>query len=164
MKRFLEACLAAALLGFATGVLASPTIELADGSRIQGEIQSIEDGVYTVLSPSLGVVHVEQSNIVRIVYSGGASDRTDASDRSPARDDETTREILQLQESLAQDAEAMAAIISLQSDPQIQAILTDPAIAQAIQDGDYASLLGNPKIQALENNAKVKQLLEQQAR
>jgi len=163
MKRLLVACLAVALLGFAAGVLASPTIELADGSRIQGEIQDIQDGVYTVLSPSLGVVHVEQSKIVRIVYSG-ASNQTDSSDRSPASDVETTRVIQQLQTSLAQDAESMASIMSLQSDPQIQAILADPAIAQAIQDGDYASLLGNPKIQALENNAKLQQLLQQQAR
>lgn len=158
MKTLLKTCLAAALLGFATCALATPTLELRDGSRIQGEIQGISDGVYTVLSPSLGVVHVEQSNIVRIVYSGGGSDP------SPARDDETAMEIRQLQESLVQDAGAMASILSLQSDPQIQALLQDPAIVQAIQAGDYASLLGNPKIRALENNEKLQQLLDQQAR
>ena len=164
MKRLLEACLAAALLGFAAGVLASPIIELADGSRIQGEIQGIKDGVYTVQSPSLGIVHVAQSNIVRIVYSGGASNNAASPDRSPAQDVETTRTVQELQESLARDPATMAAIMGLQSDPQIQAILTDPAIAQAIRDGDYASLMGNAKIQALENNEKVKQLLEAQAR
>ena len=52
--------------------------------------------------------------------------------------------------------------MSLQSDPQIQAILSDPAIAKAIQEGDYQSLMGNPKIQALESNEHVKQLLQQQ--
>ncbi len=162
MKRLLEACLAAALLGFALGVLASPIIELRDGSRIQGEIQGIADGVYTVLSPSLGVVHVEQSNIVRIVYSGGASDAA-TSDPSPARDLETTSRIQQLQAGMVQDPATMASILSLQSDPQIQALLTDPAIVQAIQTGDYASLLDNSKIRALENNASVKRLLEQEA-
>ena len=164
MKSLLRAHLAAAFFGFAAGVLASPTIELADGSRIQGEIQGIEDGVYTVLSPSLGIVHVEQSKIARIVYSGGASNQADSSDRSPARDVETTLAIQKLQASLVQDPASMAAIMSLQSDPQIQAILSDPAIVQAIQAGDYASLLSNPKIQALENNEKVKQLLQQPAR
>jgi len=164
MKRLLEACLAAALLGFAVGVLASPTIELADGSRLQGEIQGIKDGVYTVLSPSLGVVHVEQSKIVRIVYSGGAANQADASGQSPALDVEATRRMQQLQASLAQDPESMQSILSLQSDPQIQAVLTDPEIVQAIQEGDYTSLLANPKIQALENNEKLQQLLQQQAR
>lgn len=162
MKILLEACLAAALLGFAAVVLAAPTIELKDGSRIQGEIQSIDDGVYTVRSPSIGTVHVAQSNIVRIVYGGSASNEARSSDKSSPRDVESNRRIQQLQMRLAQDPEAVQSIMSLQSDPQIQAILSDPTIVQAIQEGDYMSLLGNPKIQALENNEQLKQLLRQQ--
>ncbi len=163
MKMLLEACLAAALLGVASGVLASPTIDLKDGSRIEGEIQSMQNGVYTVLSPSIGTVHVAQSNIVRIVYSGDVSNAADSSGKSSARDDALTRDVQQLQTRLAQDPASLQSITSLQSDPQIQAILSDPAILKAIQEGDYVSLLGNPKIQALENNEQVKQLLLQQA-
>ena len=156
MKPFLKACFVTALLAFAVGALASPTIELKDGSRIQGEIQGLANGVYTVVSPSIGTVHVAASDVARIVYSGGSSNKP------PVRDDELSRNILQLQSSLAQDPGTMASIMNLQSDPQIQAILTDPAIARAIQDGDYTSLLDNPKIKALENNAQLKRLLEQQ--
>lgn len=162
MKMLLETCLAAALLGVASGVFASPVIELKDGSRIEGEIQGIENGVYTVLSPSVGTVHIAQSNIVRIVYSGDVSNAAASSGKSPTRDDAVTREIQQTQTRLAQDPAAMQSIMSLQSDPQIQAILNDPAIVKAIQDGDYMSLLGNSKIQALENNEHLKQLLQQQ--
>jgi hypothetical protein len=162
MKMLLKACLASALLGLASGVLASPTIELKDGSRIQGEIQSMENGVYTVLSPSIGTVHVAQSNIERIVYSGDVSNAAGSSGKSSARDDAVTSEVQQLQARLAQDPAAMQSIMSLQSDPQIQAILSDPAIVKAIQEGDYMSLLGNAKIQALESNANLKQLLQQQ--
>jgi hypothetical protein len=162
MKMLIEACLAAALLGLASGVLASPTIELKDGSRIEGEIQSIEKGVYTVLSPSIGTVHVAQSNIVRIVYSGDVSNAAGSSGKSSARDDTLTRDIQQLQASLAQDPTAVQSIMDLQSDPQIQAVLSDPAIVKAIQEGDYTSLLANAKIQALESNEKLKQLVRQQ--
>ena len=162
MKMLIEACLAAALLGFASGVLASPTIELKDGSRIEGEIQSIEKGVYTILSPSIGTVHVAQSNIVRIVYSSDVSKAAGSSGKSPPRDQALTRDIQQLQASLAQDPTAVQAIMNLQSDPQIQAVLSDPAIVKAIQDGDYTSLLANPKIQALESNEQLKQLVRQQ--
>jgi len=162
MKMLLQVCLAAALLGLAFGALASPTIELKDGSRIQGEIQSIENGVYTVLSPSIGTVHVAQSNIVRIVYGGDVSDSAPSSGKSTASDGAMTRDIQQLQTRLAQDPAAMQSIMSLQSDPQIQAVLSDPAIAKAIQDGDYLSLLGNAKIQALESNEHLKRLLQQQ--
>jgi len=163
MKAFLEACLAAALLGLAFDATASPTIELKDGSRIEGEIQSIDNGVYTVVSPSLGTVHVAQANIARIVYSGDASTAKDPPDKSSTRDDALTSDIQQLQTRIAQDPAAMQSIMSLQSDPQIQAILSDPAIVKAIQEGDYVSLLGNAKIQALENDEHLKQLLQEQA-
>ena len=163
MKTLLQACLATALLGLASGVLASPTIELKDGSRIEGEIESVENGVYTVLSPSIGTVHVAQANIVRIVYSGDVANAAASPDKSPARDAALANKIQQQQARLAQDPAAMQSIMSLQSDPQIQAVLNDPVIAKAIQEGDYASLLGNAKIQALESNEHLKQLLQQQA-
>jgi len=159
-----NACLAAALLGgLASGVLASPTIELRDGSRIEGEIESIENGVYTVLSPSLGTVRVAQSNIVRILFNGEVSNAAGSSGKLTAHDDALAPDIQQLQTRLAQDPAAMQSIMSLQSDPQIQAILSDPGIMKAIQEGDFTSLLVNPKIQALESNENLKQLLLQQA-
>lgn len=163
MKKLLAAGLAAALLGPACAALASPTIELKDGSRIEGEIRSIENGVYTVLSPSIGTLHIAQSNIVRIVYGGDASNAAPAPGKSPAPDTGLTQDVQQLQMRLAQDPTTLQSIMSLQSDPQIQAILSDPAIMKAVQDGDYMSLLSNPKIQALESNEHVKQLLTQQA-
>ena len=165
MHIMIRTCFAAALLGAAAGVMASPTIELNDGSRITGEIQSLEKGVYTIVSPTIGTVHVAQSNIVRIVYSGDVSNAPSAaasSDKSPPHDAGMARDVQQMQSSLAQDPATVQSIMSLQSDPQIQAILSDPAIMKAIQDGDYTSLLGNPKIQALENNERVKQLVQQQ--
>ena len=163
MKLVLKTCAAVALLGFACGVLASPTIELKDGSRIEGEIRGIDNGVYTVSSPSIGTVHIAQTNIVRIVYSGDASNAAGTSSKSSKHDDALAPDIQQLQTRLAQDPVAMQSIMSLQNDPQIQAILSDPAIMKAIQEGDFMGLLGNPKIQALESNEGLKQLLQQQA-
>jgi len=167
MKMSIELCLAAALLGLASSVLASPTIQLKDGSRIEGEIQGLDNGVYTIVSPSLGTVHVAQSNIVRIEYGGDASavtapTATASSSKSPAPADPLSGDIQQLQKGLVQDPATMQSIMNLQSDPQIQAVLNDPAIAKAIQEGDYTSLLGNPKIQALEENEHVKELVRQQ--
>jgi len=164
MNMLLNACFAATLLGVASGALAAPTIELKDGSRIQGEIQGVENGAYIVQSSSLGTVHVPQSNIVRIVYSDDAANAPASSNPSSARNDGLAREIQQLQSSMVQDPATVQSIMSLQSDPQIQAILNDPAILKAVQEGDYASLLGNAKIQALESNEHLKQLLQQQTR
>ena len=163
MKKRLEAFLVAALFGLAFGAQASPTIELKDGSRIEGDIQSVENGVYTLISPSLGTVHVAQSNIARIDYSGGDSKAEASSGKTSAHDDAFTRGIQQMQSSMAQDSRTVQSIMSLQSDPQIQALLADPAIMKAIEQGDYSSLLGNPKIQALESNEHLKEIVQQQA-
>jgi hypothetical protein len=162
MKVLLKGFLATALVVLASGVLASPTIELKDGSRIEGDIQGIENGMYTVHSTSLGTVHVPQASIARIVYSGEGSTAAGSSDNSSARDGALGRDIQELQKRLAQDPATVQSIMSLQSDPQIQAILSDPAIIKAIQEGDYMSLFGNAKIQALEGNQQLQQLLQQQ--
>lgn len=161
MNRWLHSALGAASFAFASGALASPTIELKDGSRIQGEIQGIVNGAYTVASPSLGTIHVPQSSVARIVYDGASPEAPAAAGN--ARDTALNRDIQQMEASLAQDPATMRSIMSLQSDPQIQAILNDPSIAKAIQEGDYQSLMGNAKIQALESNQTIRQLLQQQA-
>jgi len=162
MKVLFKSCLAWALLALTAGALAAPTIELKDGSRIVGEIENLQDGAYTVVSPTMGTLHVAQSDIVRIVYGASpTTERRSSSVDAPARNDALARQALQLQSSMAQDPEVMKSIMSLQSDPQIQALLSDPDIVQAIQQGDYTSLLGNAKIQALENDEQLKKLLQQ---
>jgi hypothetical protein len=161
MKPSINICFAAALLCFASMAQASPTIELKDGSRIVGDIQGIEHGAYIVTSPSIGTVHVAQSDIARILYRDGVSGAAASSGKSSAADDAVTGNIQQLQNRLAQDPATLQSIMSLQSDPQIQAVLNDPSIMKAIQNGDFTSLLGNAKIQSLENNAHVKQLVQQ---
>ena len=153
MKTLLKTGFAAACLGF-VAVASAATLELKDGSRIQGEIRGFENGMYTVVSPSIGTVQVAQSNLVRIVYGGGGSSSTGGP---------TSSEIQQMQARLAQDPATVSSIMSLQSDPQVMAILKDPEIVRALQDGDYMSLLDNPKIRALENDPQVKQLIEQHA-
>ena len=156
----LFACLVAALgLVLTVGVSGSPIIKLKDGSQIQGDIQSIQDGQYTVVSPSLGTVHIAQSNIVQISYDGGES--RDRAETDATGIDHLSSQAQQLQSQLAQDPEAMKSILSLQNDPQIQALLNDPQIMQAIQRGDYPSLLNNPKIQALDNDPQLKSVLRE---
>lgn len=161
MTRTLQAVLATLglVLGAATACAATPTIELKDGSRIQGDIQSIDHGVYTVASRSMGTLHIQQSDVAKIVYGGGRNDDRDSG--AASANSEFTAQAKQLESRLVQDPEMMKSILDLQSDPQIQALLADPTVIQAIQNGDYTSLLGNPKIQALENNSKLAQLLKQ---
>ncbi|HYE85367.1 MAG TPA: hypothetical protein VEA16_03355 [Vicinamibacterales bacterium] len=144
-------------LAFSASVLSAPIIELTDGSRVQGDIQGIEGGIYTIVSPALGTLRIPQAKIARIVYDGGG----ESGDAPASGNDALASQMAQLQAQLARDPGVMQLIQQLQSDPQIQALLNDPQIMQAIQQGDYASLMNNAKIRALENNAQLKQLLQQ---
>lgn len=161
MKALFSSLLAATSLCFSVSTLAAAIIELKDGSRIRGEVQSVERGEYTIVSPSIGTLRTAQSNIVRIVYGGDEGSSERSASGSSAGNDDLSRQTLHLQAQLAQDPSAMESVLSLQTDPQIQALLNDPQIMQAIQEGDYASLLSNPKIQALDNNAQLKAVLQQ---
>ena len=145
-------------LSLNVGVRAAPIIELTDGSRIQGEIQSLEAGVYTIVSPSLGTLRIPQSKIARISYDG-STDNSHSPTTGSA--DAMAAQISQLQAQLAKDPAAMGLILQLQNDPQIQVLLNDPKIMQAIQQGDYTSLMNSPQIQALGDNPQLKQLLQQ---
>ena len=48
------------------------SIELRDGSVVQGEVISLADGVYTVRTRTLGVVEFDQEDVVAVRYGGSA--------------------------------------------------------------------------------------------
>jgi len=62
----------------------------------------------------------------------------------------------ELQGRMLQDEEVMALIGALQNDPEIQALLSDPATLAEIQTGDIRALTGNPDFMKLLNNSKVR--------
>ncbi len=158
MKAFIT-CLLFFLMSLTPPVLAGhiTEIELKDGGVIVGEIISQADGVYRVRTKSLGVVEVKGSAIrgIRPASEGapakGVSGRTGA---SPPPD------IEELQRSIMQNKEVMPLILSLQNDPEVQALLKDPDILAAIQSGDVAALMADPKFMKILNHAKIKEIQE----
>jgi len=62
----------------------------------------------------------------------------------------------ELQERMLQDEEVMSLIGALQNDPEIQALLSDPATLAEIQAGDIRALTGNPDFMKLLKNSKVR--------
>ena len=56
------------------------------------------------------------------------------------------------------DPEIMRRIQSLQSDPEFMKALDDPALLQAVNSGDIAALLANPRFLKLLENATVKDI------
>lgn len=126
------------------------TIKLKDGTQLTGTIQSMSNGVYTIHTQSLGTLSIPNSQILSI-SKGSAGSQPGNNQFSNLQAETYTA----LQRSITQDQEAMAMIMKLQNDPDVQSILTDPAIMNAISRGDFSSLVNNPKIKKLMNNRDV---------
>lgn len=66
--------------------------------------------------------------------------------------------VQEMQERILNDPGIMAIILSLQNDPDLQALLNDPAVATAIQAGDVSSLANDPRVVKLLRKPQLKEV------
>jgi len=137
-----------ALAAAATVVNAAETreIELTDGSVITGEVVSLSEGIYTVRSSTLGTLRIEASKIRVIRLQGSAAPR------------DAGGQVKSLEDKMLGDSEIMDTIRALQNDPDLQKILQDPEIMNAVQTGDIAALMRNPEFMKLLNKQAVQDI------
>jgi len=64
----------------------------------------------------------------------------------------------QLKERIQNDEGTMELVRTLMNDPQMQALLNDPALLRAAQSGDITVLLNNPGFMKLLSNPKVQEI------
>ena len=123
------------------------TVTLNDGSTITGEVVSLANGVYEVRSPTLGSVHIKDSDVRGI-------DDAPAAAAAPI----SSSEVEALQQRLLADDNAMDKIRHLKDDPLFRKVLNDPEVLRALKSGDVSSLLSNPSVNQLANHPVVKDL------
>ena len=63
-----------------------------------------------------------------------------------------------MKEQMLKDEGVMSLIREMQNDPEMQALLSDPAIVNAIQAGDIGTLMNNPAFLKLLNNPRVREI------
>lgn len=122
-------------------------IELSDGSRILGEVISLVNGSYTIRSSSLGIIKLAESQVKAISVPQHAENKAPSS-----------AAVESIQSGLMNNASLMSTILELQNDPDMQAVLSDPDIINAVQRMDFDALRNNPKIIRLMDNTRVQQL------
>jgi len=119
-------------------------LHLKDGTILKGTLLSFDQGVYTFSSSALGTMNIPASKVSALTTGEG---------QSPAINPQNMQT---LQEQMMGDNEIMALIESLQNDPDFLAIMQDPEIITAIQNGDYKGLETNPKMMKLMEKSQVK--------
>lgn len=125
-------------------------IVLRDGSRIQGEVLSMTKGVYRIQSPSLGVIDLPADRIRSITKGTIQPQQAPAAAGSPA--------VQSLQATMAQDQDIMSRILRLRDDADMQAVLQDPELMQAIQSFELKAVADHPKIKRLMNNQDIRDI------
>jgi hypothetical protein len=124
-------------------------IELKDGSVIAGEVLSLSKGVYTIRTESFGAVTVDDAK-VRSIHPRGSG--------PAARHSDESGRVRSLEEKMRSDSEVMGMIESLKDDLQFRRILEDPELMKAVESGDMATLLSDPKFLQLMQNPTVKDI------
>lgn len=132
--------------------------ELHDGSVLTGEILSLRAGVYTLKSRHHGTFTLEAAK-VRAIRLHPPSEAIPAPEQSKSPAVEA--QIQHLQQRLMGDAAIMQRITALQADPEIQAVLADATILQALQSNDFQTLLAHPKVQQLLNHPAIREISKQ---
>ena len=127
-------------------------IELKDGTVITGEVVSLSGGMFTIKSDSLGTIRMEESKVraIRMKPAAGTP--------APAGKTGASGEVRSLQEKMMSDREIMAMIESLKDDQEFKKLLEDPAVLKAVETGDVAALMKDPRFMNLLNNPTVKEI------
>ncbi len=129
--------------------------ELTDGTVIHGRLVSYANGVYTIRSKSLGTVKISEEKVKATRHAGGAASAPAATQTSGGG---YGRDVQGMVTKMQGDEEIMSLINSLKDDPEMQALLNDPEVMNAISSGNLSALMANPKIMELLNNPKVREI------
>jgi hypothetical protein len=138
------------------GVSSAATVVLRDGTVIQGEVKSLQEGVYTIETASVGTLHVPARE-VRSIEEGGKSPSASGAGQ-PAKGSSPALDAVKSQ--IIADPKLLATVLALQNDPEVLAVLADPEVTKAIAEGDYNTLMSNAKIVALMQNPKLREIID----
>jgi hypothetical protein len=131
------------------------SVALKDGSVITGELVSLQNGVYTVSTDSLGTITIDESRIREIRYGYQASSRESG---QTYEETPSGKQLQAIQRTLISDEQIMGLILSMQNDPEVQKILSDSEIMGAILSGDLNALQSNPKFLRLMDHPTVRKI------
>jgi hypothetical protein len=129
--------------------------EMHDGSVLTAEILSLRDGVYTLKSPSLGTITLDAAK-VRAIRSHTGTDTPSSPELPPPS--AVNAQIQRLQQVIQGDPVLMQRITALLEDPEVQMVLADPTVMQAVQAYDLSTLLAHPKVMQLLNHPTIRDI------
>ncbi len=158
MKKILFGVLMVLLsVGVASAEPQNRLVTLKDGTTVQGKIMGIDKGAYVIESSALGTLRIQEGNVASISSPVAAVSAQPVQHSLGAAGD---AEFQAAQSKIMSNPALMAEIQAIASDPEVVAIISDPAFMQAAQAKDMAAIQANPRTAQLMNNPKIKALIE----
>jgi hypothetical protein len=166
---FVSGLLAAALLwplsaplGAAEGGMKS--FQLRDGSVISGRLLELKQGHFVVESPSLGQLRIPEDDVLAMTAAGTPVVQPPATPKAApssaiAVGGPYAGDIQAAQTQILSSPDLMADVQALAQDPQMQALVNDPAFINALMSGNLQAIQDNPRTHKLMSNPKVQQLI-----
>ena len=167
-------------LCFAAG---SSRITLNDGTTIFGKVVGMSDGVYKIQTETMGEISINSDNVVEISsgntskkpsigiidgsanrqssypsYSNNSGNYGSSSYKTNNYADKQ-QDVNTMVQSLMMDENYMNKIMQLGTSEEMQSILNDPEVMEAIQSGDYDFLMNNSKMNDLMNSSGIQDIL-----
>ncbi len=133
-------------------------VELTDGSIINAQVVSSENGIYTLDAGNLGMLKIEASKIRRIEIEGASGAPNKGTLDTP--DPDIKSGIDKVKTKMMSNPEILKIVTDLASDPQIQEITKDPQIIGAVSSGNVQALMSNQKFMELTNHPQIKEINE----
>jgi len=147
------------------------SITLKDGSVIRGELVNFSNGLYTVKTANLGELKLSESNVVGMVNASAAAAMPQQAAQAPAMGQGAmgagnfSGAMANVQNQIMGNPQTMVAIQALAEDPEIMAMMSDPAFVQqlmgALSGNNIEGLSHDPRIQKLMSNPKVQAIVQQ---
>ena len=137
----------------------SKTFTLKDGATFQGHLSTVENGIYTVESPTLGSIKLHEADIVTITSADRPTTTPTALPLQPTTATSSAEQVKTMQTKIISDPAIMADIQALTANPRLVQILTDPSLLTAAAQGPEA-LQGNPQAAELFKDPEIQALIK----
>lgn len=154
-------------------------ITLNDGTTIYGKVVGMKEGVYTVLTQSMGEVKIDSEKVLEIssnpanvqrnsnvgIIDGNNRKSTssyknnyssNSNENSYSAEQEKANARVQ---SMVTNEDFLDNLMELSTSSEMQNVLNDPEIMEAISSGDYEFLMNSPKMKELMNSSTIQNML-----
>ena len=133
------------------------TITLKDGSVLKGKVIELNSGIYTIETLNLGRVDIPESNILSIASEEAINVQQTGSNASQKA--QLQNQVQEIQGNILSDPGLMVEIQDILKDEEVQSLLSDPKLLDAVLSYDPEIIQQNDNVQDLIKNPKIQELM-----